>query len=106
VGHHDGGHTETTLHCTDLAPQPCANFGIQRRQRLVEQQQAWRGCQSAYQGNALLLAPGQLGRILISMLGQIHQRQKLGNARGNLIARLFLADQTKGDILEDGYIGK
>ena len=64
VRHHDRGHAELLLQRADLAAQPHALERIERRQRLVEQQQARRRGQRARERDALLLAAGKLARIL------------------------------------------
>jgi hypothetical protein len=56
VRDHDGGHAQLALQAADLAAQVHAHDGVQRRQRLVQQQQPRRRGQRARQRDALLLA--------------------------------------------------
>ena len=64
----------------DLVAQAQAHARIERRQRLVEQQQAGRGRERAGQRHALLLAAGKLGGIFRAGIGQADQRQQLVDA--------------------------
>jgi hypothetical protein len=50
-----------------------AQSHVEVGKRLVEQQQAWRGCQGAGQGHPLLLPARQLVGIAPVEAGQIHQ---------------------------------
>ena len=67
----------------DLVAQPQPHAGVERRQRLVEQQQAGRGRERARQRHALLLAARELGGIFRSGIGQADQRQQLVDAPGD-----------------------
>ena len=49
----------------DELQQALHQLGIERRSRLVEEQQFWLGCQSAGDRHALLLAAGELERVVI-----------------------------------------
>ena len=94
------------LQIADFAAQPGAHPRIERRQRLVEQQQTRRERQRARQRHPLLLAAGELGRIFVGLLGQADERQQLGHAPVDLCPRQALADQAVADIVRDGEIGK
>ena len=107
VRHHDGGDAERPLQRLDLVAQPQPHAGIERRQRLVEQQQAGRGRERARQRHALLLAAGELGRIF-------RRRHRAGRpapaARSTRFAiaaaALAAADQPVADIVGDRQVGK
>ena len=62
VGHHDRRHAEAPLELLDLVAQVHPHLGVERGQRLVEQQEPGRGGQRAGQRDPLLLAAGELGR--------------------------------------------
>jgi hypothetical protein len=62
----DGGDAEFALDRADLVAQRHAHLGVERRQRLVEQQQLGLGRQRAGQRHALLLAAGQLVGIAVA----------------------------------------
>ena len=76
VRDHDGGHTKPALQLPDLAAQPLAHLGIERRQGLIQQQQAGRRGQCPRERDALLLATGHLARIL----GCRHPKDRRGSA--------------------------
>ena len=62
VGNEDGGHVQLALDLAQRAAQLDADLGIQRAQRLVQQQNVRLDGQGARQGDALLLAAGKLAR--------------------------------------------
>ena len=62
VRDHDGRHAGLFQQVAQLAAQRLAGGGVQRRERLVEQEQAGPRRQRPGQGHALLLAAGELGR--------------------------------------------
>jgi len=90
----------------DLLAQPQPHLGIQRRQRLIQQQQLGRGRQRTGERDTLLLAAGQLHRIFGALLFQADQRQQFGDAGGNLGFRPLLVDQTIGDIVGNRQVRK
>ena len=106
VRHHDGGDAERALQRLDLVAQPQAHTGIERRQGLVEQQQAGRGSKRAGQGHALLLAARELRRIARPCVRQANQGQKLGDALGDGGPRLTAAHQAVADIVSHREVGK
>ena len=107
VGHHDRGDAEPLLQVADLAAQPGAHPRVERRQRLVEQQQARRQRQRAGQRDALLLAAGELGRIFVGLVGEPDQRRAARARAGRSRPRGLPAEtQAVADIVADGEVGK
>ena len=88
VRHHDRGDAEPLLQVADFAAQPRAHARVERRERLVEQQQARRQRQRAGERDALLLAAGKLRRVFFGLVGEADQRQQLGDARWRSRARV------------------
>ena len=103
---HDGGDAEPPLQRFHLDPQVGAHPGVQRRQRFVQQQQARRSRQRAGEGDALLLAAGQLRRVFAFLPGQVDQRQQLGHAALDVGAFEFLVLQTERDVARHGQVGE
>ena len=97
VRDHHAGNAQLALQLADFAAQLGAHLGIERGQRLVQQQQtrAWRQC--AGQRNALLLATRQLRRIALRLRTQTYQSQHL--LHPGLHLRRRLAPETKRHIL-------
>ena len=85
--HHDGGDAEPPLEVADLAAQARPDARVERRKRLVEQEQAGRQSERAGERDALLLAAGELRRVFLRLVGEADQRQELGDAGGDLLAR-------------------
>ena len=81
VRHHDRRDAQRRLQVLDLGAQFLADLGVERRQRLVQQQHGRLGRQRARQRDALLLSAGQLVRILFRLVAQMHERQHLVDAR-------------------------
>ncbi|MNM38699.1 hypothetical protein D3C81_494630 [compost metagenome] len=92
------------MQLAQLSTQMLANAGVESRHRFVEQQQRRRRCQRAGQCNPLLLAAGQLARVLFLAAAQADQFQHLTNALTHLIATA--AGQAVGNVRFDGEIGK
>ncbi len=57
MGDEDGGDAQLALNGANLLAQRDADLGIQRRKRLIQQQQARLNGERARQRDALLLAP-------------------------------------------------
>ncbi len=106
MGHHDGGDAQPPLQRADLVAQGLAHPRVERGERLVEEQQRGRGRQRPGQGNALLLAAGELRRVLVPVVPQPHEVQQLVHAPGDLrpgdLARL----EPIAHIAGHGEIGK
>ena len=66
VGDVDGGDPELALDRPDLLAQDDPDLGVERGQRLVEQQDLRLDGQRAGEGHALLLAAGQLVRVAVA----------------------------------------
>ncbi len=80
VRHQDRRHAQALLQRADLAAQPQPLERVERRQRLVEQQQPGRGRERARERDALLLPAGKLSRIFAAAVGQADEVQELGDA--------------------------
>ncbi len=104
--HHDGGEAQPALQRADLVAQPHAHARIQRRQRLVQQQQARRGREGARQRHALLLTAGQLCGVFEAGIGHPHQPQQFLHPLGDVGAAHLAAAQSVADIVVDREIGE
>ena len=99
VRDHDRGHAQRALQAADFTAQLDALNSVQRRQRLVQQQQPRLGGQRTRQRNALLLPARQLRRVLGLAARQAHQGKKLVNAFGHRAARHLAIDEAIGHVL-------
>ena len=106
MGDHDGGDAELVLELLDLVAQADAHLGVQGAQRLVQQQQSRRCGQGAGQGDALLLAAGQLGGVLGALVRHADQLQQLVDAGGDVRLGHLAVLQAVGDVLEDREVGE
>ena len=75
---------------------------IQRRERLIQQQDLRIGGQRARDGHALLLAAGKLGRVTIGQMGQVHALQQRDGAQPGVP----LPSQGVGHVLQRVQMGK
>ncbi|MNT02284.1 hypothetical protein D3C72_1367750 [compost metagenome] len=106
VGHEDGGEFKALLDLADLLAQAAADAGIQRRERLVQQQDPRPYHQSAGQRHPLALTAGELPRIAALEAGQLHQRQRLLHAGRQLTPRLGLHLEAEGDVVPHRHVGE
>ena len=116
VGDVDEGDAQLLLHALELHLHLLAQLQIQRAQRLVQQQHLRLVHQRAGDGDALLLAAGQLidGALLIAL--HLHQLEHAVHAPGDLL--LFLAAglhaqrlgllqvEAEGDVVEHVQMGE
>src|SRR5262249_43383267 len=84
VGHVDRRDTDVLLDLADLAAQPQPDLGVERRERLVEQQGGRLAGQRPGQRHALLLAARELVGVAIVEAAQAGQLQHLAYARADL----------------------
>ncbi|MCY1367093.1 hypothetical protein D9M69_540090 [compost metagenome] len=104
MGDDDHGHTllRQVLH---HAQHFVAQLRVQRRGGLVEQHQFGFHRQGARNGHALLLAAGELRRVMPGALGQAHLGQQFtGQRLGVGLAGAAYADGAEGDVLQGGHL--
>ena len=89
-------------------PQPLPQFlphlGVERAERLVEQQHARLSRQRPGQGHALPLAAGKLRRPAFLEALQPHQPQQFADALADLRLLPAAHPQAEGDVLEDAHV--
>ncbi|MDT4829695.1 hypothetical protein FQZ97_631220 [compost metagenome] len=82
-----------------------AQLRVERRGGLVEQHQLGLHRQGAGDGHALLLAAGELRRVVPGALGQADLGQQLaGQLLGVGLLRAAYADGAEGDVLQGGHL--
>jgi hypothetical protein len=106
VGDHDGRHAEPALQRADLVAQVDPHRGVERRQRLVQQQQPGRGGERARQRDALLLAARELRREAAAAARQAHQAEQLVDARGDPGPSLAPVHQAIRHVLRHRQVGE
>ena len=99
VGDVDEGDLELLLDALELDLQVDAQARVERAERLVEQQHGRLEHERARQGDALLLAAGELRRAPVPVVLHAHQRQRLGDAALDLGLGGALVAQAEGDVL-------
>ena len=104
VGDHDGGHAQALLQGAHLVAQPDPDLGVERRERLVEQQQLRGSRERAGQSDALLLAARELDRVFLALLGQADEREQLFDAPVDLGRWPTAVDQAIADIVGDRQV--
>jgi hypothetical protein len=89
-------------------PQPraqlCAHLGVQRAERLVEQQHARLDGERTRQRHALTLAAAELRRVPVRVAGQPDDREQLLHARVYLGLRPLAHAQPERDVLAHGHV--
>ena len=86
VGHVHGGDAQLALDLADLVAQGDADLGVERGQRLVEQEHGRLDGQGPGQGHALLLAAGQLVRVAGAAVLEVDELEQLVDALADLVA--------------------
>ena len=97
--HHDCGRPLALEDFPHLERQPLAQPDIEIGKRLVEQDQFGARGQGAGEGDALLLAAGELMRELVAQAGQTDRGEQLADPQVTIL--LPLAAQPEGDIFLD-----
>ena len=98
---------QTTLQVVKLMLEPLPDNRIDRPEGLVHEQDGWIGGKSAGHAGALLLAPGELGRVARHHLGiQPDDLDQFGDAL--IDPRLIPSDKGRdgADVLGDGAMGE
>ncbi len=79
--------------------QVLAEAGVERSERLVEQQHARAQDEGARERDALLLAARELARLALLVARELHQRERLGDRLGALALRDLLVLEPEGDVV-------
>ena len=77
MGDVDGGDPELALDRPDLLAQDDPDLGVERRQRLVEEEDLRLDGERAGEGDALLLAAGQLPRVALAAVLEVDELEQL-----------------------------
>ena len=84
VGDEDHGRTQAAVQLVDLDAHLHAQFGVEVRQRFVEQEDLGLAHDGAADGDALALAAGELPRLAVEQLADLENLCRLGDALGDL----------------------
>jgi hypothetical protein len=104
VGDEQGRGTEPLLDRADLLAQLQADLGVQRGQRLVQQQQPGLDGQRPGQRDPLLLAAGQLVRVPPGLRGQADQLQQLTRALAPAARPDLAHPQPEGHVIQRDHV--
>ena len=92
------------LHFLQLELRLLAQFAVERRQRLVEQQQLRAFGERTRQRHALFLSARELVWPALAEPLKLHQPQHLGDAFGDFRTRHAFLLQAEGDVLLDAHM--
>jgi len=106
VGDHDGGDAELLLELFQLDLHRLAELGVERGERLVEQEQPGREGERAGDGDPLALPAREFGDRPVGRAGQAHEAEQALDRVP--LFRLGLAPDAQriGDVLAHGQMGK
>ena len=104
VGDVDDGEAEGLLQLADLVADPAAQLGVEVRERLVEEQHLRLEHQRPGDGDALLLAAGELGGEARLEAGEPDEREAVGGAAGGLALVVAREAQAVGDVLHHRHV--
>ncbi len=102
VGDEQAGAVEGGEVAAQLGPHLDPGAGVQRGERLVEQQQPWAGGQRPRQGHPLRLPTRQRSRLGASVLAQAEALEPAVRLGPSRILRSSPRPQTEGDVVERG----
>ena len=104
VGDEDDGLVQQRLQAQELVLHLAADQRIERRERLVEEPEFRLDGERAGDADALLLAAGQLARVVVLAALQADQLDDLARPRSRVAAVDALDFQRKGDVAEHGQV--
>jgi hypothetical protein len=106
VGDVERGDAQPLLDVPDLLAQVDAHLGVERRQRLVEQQDGGLDSQRAGQRHALLLTARELVRVVVDARRQADELEQLRGTGAALVARDLAHAQPELDVLAGRHVGE
>ena len=106
VGDEDAGDVDLVVQAAEPLAELLAHLGVERAERLVEQEYLGLGGERASQRDALALTAGELRghRVLVAL--ELHKPQQLVHALANLGLRLLADAQSERDVVEDRHVPK
>jgi hypothetical protein len=110
VGDEDRGQAELVVDLAQRAAQLAPDLGVERSERLVEQQDARVAGERPGERDALALAARQLARVALAEAGQLDQLEQLLDAAVDLVAfdgrGRAASREPEGDVLRDGHVAE
>ena len=106
VGHVDRGDADLVLDALDDVAHLHAQLGVQVGKRLVHQQHVRLDDDGAGQGDALLLAAGELGRHAVGVLVDLHHAQDFVRPAVALLPGHPAGLEAVGDVVAHGHVGE
>ena len=89
-----------------LRPEILPDGGVQRRERLVEQQHIGLGREGSGQRDTLLLPAGKLTRVFVHLILEMDELQHIPHPRADVAALPSVALQAVCDVFGHGHVGK
>ena len=106
VGDEEARHADLLVQSPKPVPEPGAHPGVERPERLVEQEHPRTGGQGARQRDALALAAGELGRQPALQPLELDEPEELVDPRPHLGLRAAADHQPEGDVLRDRHVAE
>jgi len=104
VRHVDAGDAMGALHAADFGPHLKAEFGVEVRERLVQEQVVRFDGQRTGQRHPLLLTAGELGRLAASEVGHLDDAEHLQRPPPPLAATHAAHPQAERHVVENGHV--
>jgi hypothetical protein len=102
----DETNAEFALKAFEFAAHVFAQEGVERRQRLVEEEDLRPGDQGARQGDALLLTAGHLSRQALGETAHPYQIEEFARSRAPLCLHNSAHFEAIGDVVDRRHMGK
>ena len=100
----DRRHVHLVVEAEQPLAQLLAHAGVERAERLVEQEHLRLGSERTRERHALPLAAGELRRIAAAEPGELHELEQLGDARADLALRAAADAEPEGDVVPDRHV--
>ena len=104
VGDEQGGDADLELDAPDLVAQLGADLGVQRRERLVEQEDLRLDRERPGERHPLLLAARELVRVAAGLVAEADQLEEPVGGRRRSVAADPAQPQAEGDVLARGHV--
>ena len=104
VRHEDRRHVDLLVQAAQPVAQLGAHAGVERSERLVEQEDARLRRERAGERHALPLAAGELGRIAVGEARELDELEQLVDALANLLLRPLADLEREADVVAHGHV--
>src|SRR5206468_10249182 len=104
--HENAGHMELGVQPANPLPEVLPDLGVERPERLVEEEDLRLGRERTGEGNALALPSGELRRVGAGEAVELDQAEQLADALLHTLPRPAPHAEPEGHVLEHGHVAE